>query len=213
MGQKGSRDYTICVCGNLAFVQTSPLRTATFGVPYRLTLKVSGGKGPYRFEITGGNLPVWLFLSPEGVLSGTPGDDGGITAAPNMVFVPGTEFTVTATDTIAGCPSVSREFNVPVRVCPNAVTIKTITLPNGTKGTAYSAPIAVAGGAAPVSLDVVSGSLPPDLVLTAGKLLGIPTAIGTYTFGLVATDAAECSSAPQDYTVVIGSPSGSQGGQ
>ena len=48
----------------------------------------------------------------------------------------------TATDVVPGCPTVSDEYNVAVRVCPNTIIIDTATLPNGTTGAAYGAPIA-----------------------------------------------------------------------
>jgi hypothetical protein len=205
----GTRDYDVCICGNLAFVQTSPLPTATFNVPYRLTLKVTGGKGPYRFSITDGNRPPWLKLSETGVLCGTPVNTDGVTA---MIHGPFPCFTVTATDSIPGCPSVSREFCVPVRVCDDSITIDTTSLPNGTKGKAYAAaPITVTGGTPPLSLSVVSGSLPPGLTLSGGVLSGPPSATGTFCFGVVATDSGKCSSAPKDYTVVIAEPTCTNG--
>src|SRR5205085_10265428 len=84
---QGYRDYTVCICGNPTLLPPA-LPPATFGVPYRFTLNVAGGCGPYSFSITDGNLPLWLSLSQTGVLSGTPDINDPI--VPDMVISPGT---------------------------------------------------------------------------------------------------------------------------
>ncbi|HZQ95041.1 MAG TPA: Ig domain-containing protein [Candidatus Sulfotelmatobacter sp.] len=58
------------------FMQTS-LPDAAVGNDYRATLSIRGGIAPYRFSVTGGQLPVGLALSPQtGTISGTPQQAG-----------------------------------------------------------------------------------------------------------------------------------------
>jgi LPXTG-motif cell wall-anchored protein len=70
-----------------------------------------------------------------------------------------------------------------------APTITTISLPNGTVGTAYSQTL-TATGDAPITWSVDSGSLPNGLSLNAstGKISGTPTAAGTANFIVKATN-------------------------
>lgn len=199
------RDYTLCVCGNLEFVQASRLRTATFGVQYLLALQVAGGVGPYIYRITGGSLPTWLSMSESGVLAGTPGEDINA-VTPNMNPTSGTCFTVTATDSIAGCKTTERQFCVPVRVCSGGVTIDTTFLPNAARGAAYDEPLLAEGGTAPYTFSVAAGALPDGLTLAGGFVTGTPTRAGAYSFSLVATDASDCSSPPQGYLLTVGEP-------
>jgi hypothetical protein len=201
-GCVGVRDYTLCVCGNLEFVQASRLRTATFGVQYRMTLQVAGGVGPYSFRVTDGSLPTWLSLSENGVLAGTPGEDINA-VTPNMNPSSGTCFTVTATDSITGCKTTKRRFCVPVRVCSGTVLIDTTFLPNAIRGAAYNEPLLAEGGTAPYTFSIASGALPDGMTLAGGFVTGTPSRAGAFSFSIVATDANDCSSPPQDFLLVV----------
>jgi hypothetical protein len=67
----------------------------------------------------------------------------------------------------------------------------------------YSQAITASGGTAPYSFSVISGSLPTGLTLTTGGLLaGTPTATGSFTFTVRATDANGCLGTRQ-YTIII----------
>jgi sugar lactone lactonase YvrE len=77
------------------------------------------------------------------------------------------------------------------------ITISPSTLPNGTLGTAYPTQTLTASGGttAPYTFAVTTGSLPPGLSLsTAGVISGTPTAAGTYTFTITATDSTPAAS-------------------
>ncbi len=73
-------------------------------------------------------------------------------------------------------------------------TFITTILPNGSNGVDYSQQIVVTGGVAPLVFSVVcptnqNNCLPLGLTLNlTGNLVGIPTAAGTYTFYVKATD-------------------------
>ena len=64
-------------------------------------------------------------------------------------------------------------------------------LPSGTVGENYSTTLVAAGGVAPYTWSVASGSLPPGLSLdeASGAINGTPTAAGTFSFVIRATDS------------------------
>src|SRR5207253_8828011 len=71
-----------------------------------------------------------------------------------------------------------------------ALVVTTSSLPGGTKGVAYTATLAGSGGYPPYTWSRTAGSLPPGVSLFGGgKITGKPTAAGTYTFTVEATDA------------------------
>jgi hypothetical protein len=87
--------------------------------------------------------------------------------------------------------------------CP-PVTLAPTTLPNATVGAAYTQTLVASGGTAPYAYTVSAGALPPGLSLSgAGQLSGNPTAAGSYTFTVTATDAAGCI-VTRVYTLVVG---------
>lgn len=96
-----------------------------------------------------------------------------------------------------------------VQVTPVSITS---TPPNGTVGVAYSHSFTATGGiGTPYTYAQASGTLPTGLTLSAGgALTGTPTAAGSFTFGVTATSGNAASgsvtSAPQSFTVVIGTP-------
>ncbi|QRY42339.1 putative Ig domain-containing protein (plasmid) [Microbacterium hominis] len=85
-------------------------------------------------------------------------------------------------------------------VAPPVIT--TMSLPNGTVGTAFSATV-TATSSVPVAYAVSSGSLPPGLTLdaTTGTISGTPTTEGTFTFAVTATNAV--GSDTRTYTVRV----------
>ncbi|MHB1526773.1 MAG: G1 family glutamic endopeptidase [Candidatus Dormibacteria bacterium] len=68
--------------------------------------------------------------------------------------------------------------------------ITTTSLSAATAGVAYSTTLAASGGTAPYSWAITSGSLPSGLTLSVGgSITGIPSAAGTASFGVQATDS------------------------
>ncbi len=91
-------------------------------------------------------------------------------------------------------------------VCP-PITVNPATLPTGAVGVPYSQPISATGGALPYTFAVTAGTLPPGapaftLDPSTGLLSGTPTAPGTWTFTITATDANLCTGS-RDYTITI----------
>jgi subtilisin family serine protease len=76
-------------------------------------------------------------------------------------------------------------------------------LANGLTGTAYSQTFATAGGTAPYNYVISGGTLPAGLSLSgAGVLSGMPTAGGTHSFTVQATDAVALI-AQKNYSLTI----------
>jgi hypothetical protein len=94
--------------------------------------------------------------------------------------------------------------------CPT-ITLAPTTLPGGIVGTYYNSGwINASGGTAAYSLAVLSGALPPGIGIhqvsaTNFELIGTPTAAGTTTFTLEATDMNGCKGS-QEYTVEMVCP-------
>jgi type VI secretion system secreted protein VgrG len=107
--------------------------------------------------------------------------------------------TLSGGNTIGGCAAGP--------ACP-VITLSPPTLPTGAVGAAYSQTITASGGTAPYSFAVILGTLPAGLTLTAGGVLsGTPTAPGSFTVTIRATDANGCF-ADIAYTIVITSAPG-----
>ena len=172
------------------FISTTSLPDGSPGTNYNLTLLASGGRAPYTWTISNGNLPPGLALSLAGAITGVP-------AANGLSIV-----TVLATDA-SGRVAV-QTFTLQIGA-PGPVQILTNSLPDGSAGTAYLQTLTAAGGQLPYSWSVVAGALPPGLTLsTAGSLQGTPTQGGGFSFSLQVADAIGNSTA-KGFTVSIGS--------
>jgi alpha-tubulin suppressor-like RCC1 family protein len=136
----------------------------------------------------------------------------------NGVAIPGatdSSFTLLALMQNAGSYSVvvsngfgSQASSVAVLTVPcPAITLSPAALPGATDGTAYSQTLSASGGAAPYTFTVTAGILPGGLSLsTNGLLSGTPSAAGTNTFSVSATDTNGCAGS-QAYTLgVAGTP-------
>ena len=77
----------------------------------------------------------------------------------------------------------------------SSLAITTTALASGVASTPYSAGLTATGGTAAYSWSITSGQLPSGLTLapSSGVISGIPTAGGTFSFGVTVTD----SSSPQ----------------
>jgi len=78
---------------------TSP-PVGTVGFGYTYTFTASGGIPPYTWATTGGSLPPGLTLSIEGVISGTPTEQGTFTFSVKVADSSGTNTTLTFSITI-----------------------------------------------------------------------------------------------------------------
>ncbi|GEM_PF-1280016 len=187
-GCTGVRSYTLLIDCPTIDVSPASISSSIVGISYATTFTASGGFAPYTFNITSGSLPNGLGLSSSGLLSGTPSESGTFT------------FTVTAVDA-HGCPG-SHSYILTVS-CP---LISLSSIPTGTIGVAYSHTITTTNATNPVVFGVTGGALPPGLTLSsAGVLSGTPTAPGSFTFTITATDAHACTGV-QSYSVSMNCP-------
>jgi DNA-binding beta-propeller fold protein YncE len=113
----------------------------------------------------------------------------------NIAFVNTSTFAVTTVDTGSSYPIDVATFQE--NTCPPiAVTSAPSPIPSGVVGTGFPANrFEASGGTGPYSFSLAADSspLPPGLTLSSdGTISGTPTAAGTYTFTIVATDSDGC---------------------
>jgi hypothetical protein len=162
-------------------ITTSSLPSGTEGVAYSAQLSATGGTAPYTWTIQSGSLPTGLSLSSAGVISGTPAQAGSFTVVYKV------------TDNVAATATQSL---VLVINCPTILITSATPLPVGEQSNVYTNfQFTSSGGILPVTWSVFSGAFPTGLSLSsAGLLSGTPTANGTFTTVIHATDS--CSPTP-----------------
>lgn len=174
-------------------VTTTTLSNATVGVAYSQWLTATGTARIKWALVSGSTLPAGLTLSEDGLISGTPTQDGVVS------------FTVEASNS-ADDAQMSLTLTVDPAPTVTAPSITTTVMPEGTIGTAYGYTL-TALGTAPITWTVESGSLPAGLSLsTAGVISGTPAAVGTATFTVKATNSA--ASATKTITITINDAAG-----
>ena len=175
------------------------LNPATVGSAYSQVISGSGGTAPYgNFAVTAGSLPAGLTLSATGTLSGVPTAGGSFT------------FTISANDASTGAGPFTGTQVYTLQVNAPVITIAPSSL-TATVGAAYSQILSASGGTAPYSnYTVTSGTLPAGLTLgTDGTLSGTPTAGGSFTFTVSATDASTGTgpyTGSQSITILVNAP-------
>lgn len=178
-------------------IAPAPLSVATSGLPNGIVgqaysngiLQSAGGTPPVTWSISTGSLPSWASLNAS---------TGAITGTPNAAGT--TTFTVKATDSSTPTPqTATKQLNINV---VSALSITTSSLPNGTVGSAYNAPVAATGGTTPYTWSWIAqsgSSLPPGLSINSstGAITGTAGGSGgTYNVTVTVTDA----SSPQQHT-------------
>jgi len=167
-------------------ITTTAIALVIVGRPYSQQIVFAGGTGSVGFQVTGGQLPPGLSISPAGLISGTPTN-----AAPFS-------FTVTAAE--AGGLTTSMSYSGTSVTAPS-ITTPVLATPILTR--TYNVQIAETGGTGTIVFSF-SGTLPTGLSLSpAGVLSGTPTQPGNFAFSVTAADANGLSSSPQPYNVNV----------
>ncbi len=192
--QTATAVLSITVASNLQIATTS-LQNGVVGNSYSATVTATGGNLPETFSLANGTvLPAGLSISAAGAITGKPTATGT------------TNFTVQVKDSSPTPQTVTA--NLSITVTP-ALSITTTTLVNGVQGSPYSASVSASGGVPSYTFSLASGSvLPANLTISAaGLITGTPTAPGTTTFTVQATDSsnpAQTATAVLSITVTSG---------
>ncbi|RSV29025.1 putative Ig domain-containing protein [Sphingomonas sp. ABOLH] len=192
-----ARSYTLTVATATVALSPANLPAGVSGAAYSETLSATGGTAPYSYVVTAGALPTGVTLASNGTLAGTPTQSGSFT------------FSITATDSSTGSGPYSATRSYTLVIAVPALTLAPTTLTNATVGAAYSQALTASGGTAPYSYAVTAGALPAGVTLgTNGTLSGTPTAGGSYSFTVTATDATTRANggpytAARNYTLTV----------
>ncbi|MDR3508443.1 MAG: putative Ig domain-containing protein [Caulobacteraceae bacterium] len=180
-----ARAYSLTVNAPTIAVSPATLSNPTVGTSVSTSLSASGGTGPYSFAVTAGALPTGLSLSSAGALTGTPTAAGAF------------NFTVSATDSSSGTGPYVGARAYSVTVGAPTLALSPASLPSGVLAIAYSQAVSASGGTGPYSYAVTGGALPTGITLSAGGLLsGTPTAGGSFSVTITATDSSTGTGAP-----------------
>jgi hypothetical protein len=170
-------------------ITTTGLPPGKVGVAYGYSLAATGGTTPYTWSALG--LPAGLGLgASSGLLGGSPTIAGTFNVSVTVTDVSSPQLTATATFTLViGAP---------------AFTITTTSLAGGRVGEAYSSGVSATGGATAYSWSATG--LPAGLGINAssGVVSGTPTASGTFSVTVTATDASSPKlTATANFSLVI----------
>jgi hypothetical protein len=181
--------------GQLLTITTTSLPDGGLNQPYSQPLAATGGTAPFAWTLGGGTLPTGLTLdAATGVIGGTP------TTLGNFAF------DVVVTDVNKATARKSLTINIGNAATPVVITSGNFT---GALLSAFSQTVTASGGTPPYTFSIPSGSLPPGLQLNAatGVISGTPTAGGTSTFTVTATDArTQTGSKTISITIILPSP-------
>ena len=187
-----SQNYQFTVRSSiLAISPASVPPPGTVGTPYDFGLLAENSTPPLTWSVTSGNLPPGIQLMASGLLVGTPTTAGSYT------------FTVQVTDQT----TATAQAALTLVVSPPPLTIVTSPPPGGSLGTAYSQTLQSSGGTGTITWSVMSGTLPTGLSLgsATGIISGTPTAVGSFSFTVEATDSNGVT-AQQSITLNIAGP-------
>ncbi|KQX97256.1 hypothetical protein ASD22_08165 [Rhodanobacter sp. Root480] len=175
--------------------------------PVSTTVAYNSTNNPITLNITGA--PATSVAVAAAAVHGTATASGtSITYTPTPGYAGPDSFTYTASNS-AGTSSPA---TVTVTVSPPTILYTPTVPPHAVAGAAYSHSIANAsGGTAPYTYAVSSGVPPSGLALASdGTISGTSTAVGTFTFQVVATDNSDgtgpFSSAPASITLTVDAP-------
>ena len=187
IGTAATQNFSITVNQAPAFTNAPPSGAGVVGTAYTsFTYTATGSPAP-TFTVTSGALPTGLSLSTGGVISGTPTAAGAFTG------------TVTASNGIG--TAATQNFSITVNQAPAFTNAPPSG--SGVVGTAYTSFTYTATGSPAPTFTVTSGALPTGLSLsTGGVISGTPTAVGTFT-GIVTASNGIGTAATQNFSITV----------
>ena len=199
-GSNADREVRVTIEPTLEplLITTTTLPAAALGVAYRFPLDAVGGRAPYVWRVSSGQLPVGLAMSSAGVITGTPTAAGSATVQVDL-------------RDLSGASKVT-SYVLPVLAGFSVTT--NATLPPGSSGAPYRVGLAAEGGTPPYRWALVSGKLPDGITLGVdGVLSGLPLEAGQFPFAVRVTDAgAATATANLSVTINPAPPVISSGG-
>jgi hypothetical protein len=183
VGRTASAPVTITIAPAPLTVLTTALPAAASNVPYSAALQAGGGTGNVNWTLTGGGLPPGVTLGAGGVISGTPSAAGTFS------------FTVKAADT--GWSGSVASASLVLAVSASALAVVVPSHPSARVGQSYQLALSATGAVGTVSWAIASGALPSGLSLNAstGAIAGVPSASGSFTATVRATDSSRTATA------------------
>lgn len=175
----GNPPQTITVTCTITISQTGvtvgTVPTGTVGVGYSSTITLAGGREPYSFALTSGNLPDGLTINKRGRIAGTPRKNGTFA------------FKVAATDS----STPTQEFAIDCALTIGAGFNVIAVMGPGNQDVPFTSVIQATGGRAPYRFDLASGALPAELALNAenGTIVGTAKR-GESSFEVKVSDAS-----------------------
>ncbi len=186
--------FLTALCLNIASCSSSAnfsfegraLEKGKVGVAYSEDISIGDKEVTYEIDYDS-ELPLGLELSSDGILSGTPAQDGDFTFV--LIAVKGESF-------------LSADFTL--QIDPGELSYEGRKLPNGKVGTSYLRSVATATGNESIQYSLKEGStLPEGLVLSKeGEISGTPETEGDYSFTIVAK-AEGCKDSEAVFTLTI----------
>lgn len=162
---------------------------------------------PITLNLTGG-AAASVAVASQGTHGTATASGTSITYTPTAGYAGPDSFTYTATN--AGGTSVPATATITVSPPTLSMTPASGALPSATVGAAYNQTFTASGGAAAYAYSITAGALPAGLTLSGNVLSGTPTAAGSFTFSVTASDSSTGPSAPfsvtRNYSITVNPP-------
>ena len=179
VGNIGSRAYAFNIGGSTLTVNPATLPNGTTGTAYSQTITASGGTAPYTYAVSVGTRcrQVCRCRQCRNRCDHRHADRERAC----KLHHPGDR----------QCRQHRHARTYTLTIGSASLTLNPASLPAAPVGRAYSQTITVSGGTAPYTFALASGALPPGLSLNTatGAITGTPTTIGSFAFGISATDS------------------------